>query len=190
MKTQTKWAAEVGAKVILGHVKCVPDLADHGQENEKNAVRGQEMPAWRGRSRDGIPTVGEMGYDSAPMATPARLLTHPITTHARATKLRRMGPLPVCLGLPCGSWTRPACCPRWQRRWAPTFFFLPVPIEPNGGPTAVALARQSCPSPSAPSAPPSALHPKGEAAGGAKWETDRLTWPGSGWIHRDPAPGF
>lgn len=120
--------------MILGHVKCVPDLADHGQENEENAVRGQEMPAWRGRSRDGIPTVGEMGYDSAHMATPARPLTHPITTHARATKLRRMGPLPVCLGLPCGSWTRPACCPRWQRRWAPTFFFLPVPIEPNGDP--------------------------------------------------------
>lgn len=53
--------------------------------------------------RDDIATVGEMGYDSAPMEMGAFSLTHPITTCARATKLRRMGPLPVCLGLPCGS---------------------------------------------------------------------------------------
>lgn len=53
--------------------------------------------------RDDIATVGEMGYDSVSATTTTISLTHPITTHARATKLRRMGPLPVCLGLPCGS---------------------------------------------------------------------------------------
>lgn len=151
--------------------------------------------------RDGIATVGEMGYDSAQVGDASTSLTHPITAHARATKLRRMGPLPVCLGLPCGSWTRPACARGGSGGGRPLSSFSQSQSNQMGDPRQLRWPGSpgllfglgllaGCPSPSSPSAPPSALHPRGEAAGGAKWETDRPTWPGSGWIHRDPAPGF
>lgn len=179
-------------KVILGHVKCVPDHADHGQENEKNAVRGQEMPAWRGgRSRRHRGGGGD-GICYCVHCRKRQSLTRPITSHARATKLAGWG---LCRS----AWASPAAAGHVLR--APEVaaavgaHFLPVPIDQRG-PTAVALARQSrvafglacwLPLPPA-SAPPSALHPG--RGSDAKWETDRLTCPGSGWTHRDPAPGF
>lgn len=120
-----------GSKVVLGHVKCVPDHADHGQENQKNAVRGQEMPAWRGGGRDGIATAGEMGSAKVCIATDWQSLTRPITTHTRATKLAGWG---LCRS----AWASPAAAGHVLR--APEVaaavgaHFLPLPIDPKRDP--------------------------------------------------------
>lgn len=111
--------------MILGHVKCEPD---HGQENEKNAVRGQEMPAWRGAGRDGIATVGEMGSANVYIVVKGRSLTHPITSHARATKLAGWV---LCRS----AWASPAaaghvlCAPEVAA--AVGAHLLPLPIDPR-----------------------------------------------------------
>lgn len=52
---------------------------------------------------------GWMGSANVWVARGRLSLTRPITAPDKGNQARRMGPLPVCLGLPCGSWTRPAC---------------------------------------------------------------------------------
>lgn len=153
--------------MILGHVKCVPDHGKRGQENEKKAVRGQEMPAWRGRGRDDTAVMGEIGRDSSPVPDGHRPLTRPISNTHKGNQARRMGPLAGLPGPPLRAldtswqaWARP----RWSGPRRPTA------VDTNS--TVCSTAGE-------------AAMPNGKL-------TDRHGpgKPGSGWTHRDPAPGF
>lgn len=98
-----------GRKVILGHVKCVPDHADHGQESGRMPYEDRRCLLGGAQVETASQRRGEMGPANAWMDGRRRSLTRPITAPDKGNQARRMGPLPVCLGLPCGSWTRPAC---------------------------------------------------------------------------------